>query len=115
MTDDNLSSDNFTLLMAGLRKEYLALLPAELAALEKLAHSLGGVDADRPLLEEIHRRLHKLTGSGGTFGFSDLSAQARILEYRVKAWMSEPIQGMDDQLRQEFMLELAKLKESIST
>jgi len=114
LTDDSLSSDKVALLMAGLRKEYLAHLPAELEALEKLAHGLGGVDADRPLLDEIHQRLHKLTGSGGTFGFSDLSAQARILDYKVKTWVSGSMQGMDDQLRQEFMLELGKLKEHLS-
>ncbi len=114
MTDDSLSSDKVALLLAGLRKEYLARLPAELEALEKLAHGLGDVDADRPLLDEIHQRLHKLTGSGGTFGFSDLSAQTRVLEHRVQAWVSGPMQGLDDQLRQEFMLELGKLKECLS-
>ncbi len=114
MTDDSPSSDKVALLMAGLRKEYLARLPAEFEALEKLAHGLGGVDADRPLLDEIYQRLHKLTGSGGTFGFSDLSAQARILEHRVQAWVSGPLQGVDDQLRQEFMLEIGKLKECLS-
>ncbi len=114
MTDDSLSSNKVALLLAGFRKEYFARLPAEWEALEKLAHGLGGVDADRPLLDEIHQRLHKLSGTGGTFGFSDLSAQARILEYRVKAWVSGSMQGMDDQLRQDFMLELGKLKEHLS-
>ncbi len=114
MTNDSLPSDTFTLVMAGLREKYLAHLPAELETLGKLAHGLGGVDADRPLLDEIHQRLHKLAGSGGTFGFSDLSVQARILEYRVMAWVTGSMQGMDDQLRQEFMLELGKLKEHLS-
>ncbi len=113
MNEHSPPSDKIALLLAGLREKYLAQLPAELAALEKLAHSLGGVEADRPLLDEIHQRLHKLTGTGGTYGFSDLSAQARVLENRVKLWLLGAMQDVDDQLRQEFMLELAKLKQCL--
>lgn len=39
--------------------------------------------ADR--LQEQHRLVHSLAGSGATFGFQDLSTHARALEIELKA------------------------------
>ncbi len=70
--------------LATLRAAYLEQLPLELAVLKKLAENLDGSETDHQHLDELHHRLHKLAGSGGTFGLAALSAAARELEYRIK-------------------------------
>lgn len=59
--------------------------------LDNLAGRVSGQGADiAPLaLAELHASLHKLAGSGGTFGFPELSRQARVLEVIVKAWLDD--------------------------
>lgn len=75
--------------------------PAQLAALQnqyavQLEHTLNdlkrrvteqGQDIPRTMLTDIHARLHKLAGSGGTFGFAALSLQAHSLEVTVQTWL----------------------------
>ncbi|WP_413438225.1 diguanylate cyclase domain-containing protein [Sulfuriferula sp. GW1] len=75
--------------------------PAQLAALQKqyamqLEHALNDLksrvagqeqDIPRSMLTDIHARLHKLAGSGGTFGFAALSLQAHSLEVTVQTWL----------------------------
>ncbi len=73
--------------MAKLGNSYKARLPLELGELLALAGQLSGSAADRPVLEKLYQRLHKLAGSGGTFGFHRLSEQSRQLELVIKSWM----------------------------
>lgn len=75
--------------LARLRNTYLERLPHELEELGHLASTMTGSEADRPCLESLHQRLHKLAGSGGTFGLGNLSAQARSLELHLKAWLED--------------------------
>lgn len=77
--------------VAKLRGAYMDKLPAELDQLRQLADDLDGSDNDRIALEQLHHRLHKLAGSGGTFGLSSLSAHARNLEQTVKAWLDREV------------------------
>jgi len=101
--------------LAELRQAYLARLPAELAALQSLAADLGGGEADRARLDELRHRLHKLAGSGGTFGLAALSAAARTLEQRVKGWLAGGLAELDDgQVRQALAAGLAALGASLS-
>ena len=99
--------------LAKLRHDYLARLPAELAALTALAISLGQGEPDRASLEELHHRLHKLAGSGGTFGFTALSAAARNLEQRVKADLSNPIETRDSPAHLAFLADVAALGDTV--
>lgn len=99
--------------LAKLRHDYLARLPAELAALTALAISLGQGEHDRASLDELHHRLHKLAGSGGTFGFAALSAAARNLEQRVKADLSNPIETRDSPAHLAFLADVAALGETV--
>jgi HPt (histidine-containing phosphotransfer) domain-containing protein len=39
-------------------------------------------------LTELRDHLHKLAGSAGTFGFSELGARARLLEQQTQQWLS---------------------------
>ena len=101
--------------LAQLRNDYLARLPAELAELRALGAGLSGGDTRRASLDELHHRLHKLAGSGGTFGLAALSAGARALEQRVKAWLDGSLNALDDvQARQLFVSELASLSEALT-
>lgn len=98
-----------------LRNDYLTRLPTELAALKELGAGLCGSKADRASLDELHHRLHKLAGSGGTFGMAALSAGARMLEQRVKGWLVGTLDVLDNsRTREAFSADLAALCETIS-
>lgn len=99
--------------LAKLRHDYLARLPAELAALTALVIGLGDGEPDRISLEELHHRLHKLAGSGGTFGFTALSAGARILEQQAKAFLSNAMEARDSPARLAFLADVTALAETL--
>jgi len=99
--------------LARLRNDYRTRLPAELAALTALAVSLGEEESDRASLEELHHRLHKLAGSGGTFGFTALSSGARTLEQRAKVYLSNPMEARDSPARLAFLADVAALGETV--
>lgn len=46
-----------------------------------------GAELPPDVLRHLHVQLHKLAGSGGTFGFPELSRQARVLEAQALAWL----------------------------
>lgn len=71
------------------RQNYLKRLPEELAALHKLALAIDGTLATRAQMDELHKRLHKLAGSGGTFGQHKLGAAAHALELMVNDWLAD--------------------------
>jgi diguanylate cyclase (GGDEF)-like protein len=100
--------------LAQLRNDYLARLPSELAELQALAAGLCGGDTDRASLDELHHRLHKLAGSGGTFGLAELSAGARTLEQRARGWLTGSLDELDAQSRQAFTAGLAALGETVT-
>ncbi|MDO9142780.1 diguanylate cyclase [Rhodoferax sp.] len=101
--------------LAQLRNDYLARLPAELTALQTLGAGLSGGEPDRASLDELHHRLHKLAGSGGTFGLAALSAGAHTLEQRVKGWLADSLDELGDaQVRQAFSADLAALGATMS-
>lgn len=97
--------------MARLRNAYLEHLPDELSALAALAKKLEAAP-DRGMLEELQQRLHKLAGSGGTFGLAELSSEARRLEHLGKAWLGEE-QPVEAALRL-FSLDVAALPATLS-
>jgi len=71
-----------------LRDFYLAQLPDELATIASLSQTLYEQN-DPSVLTELHQRLHKIAGSGGTFGLHKLSSLARRLEEQVVAWQQK--------------------------
>ena len=100
--------------MAKLRNTYLARLPAELDELVALAARLTGSETDRASLDELHHRLHKLAGSGGTFGLKLLSERARSLEQQAKAWLAESTIHVDEASRQRFVADVAALSNTLA-
>ncbi len=57
--------------------------------LEELAGCVLGVgeDVPRAALENLRARLHQLAGSGGSFGYPELSKEARALETMAIDWL----------------------------
>lgn len=96
-----------------LRDGYLAKLPEELAKLAQLASELTGQVGEEPAIETLHQGLHKLAGSGGTFGLDALSLQARALEDTVRVWLDVDFGTIDAAQRNSFSLGVAGLAETI--
>lgn len=100
--------------LASLRQNYAERLPAEFAALAALADRLNGSASDHPSLDEIARRLHKLAGSGGTFGFDALSKKARELELTAQGWLSGQPPARDAAMLRYFADNVAALSATLS-
>lgn len=73
-----------------LSADYLAGLPARLDAIEEawraVAAGAGGADA----LQNLHRSVHGITGSGRMFGLPQVSDAARVVETDLKALLDTP-------------------------
>lgn len=75
-------SDPVGLAFQELRREYLASLPARL---DEIRSDVAGFRAGMPAAAvSLRTRLHRLAGSGGSYGFSDLSNAAR----QAEQWLS---------------------------
>lgn len=64
---------------------FLAKLPDKLGDITAANQRLKDDPEDRDNLTTLHRSLHNLAGSAGTFGFHEIGSHARVLEQRVKA------------------------------
>jgi len=100
--------------LARLRDDYIARLPLEIAELADLAAALIEQTAARPPLETLYQRLHKLAGSGGTFGFDALSHQARVLEQTAQTWLAADFSAVDAVQRRAFAEAVAALAATLA-
>src|SRR5690606_29837906 len=73
-----------TMQVAGLRADYLTRLPGEIAEMQKLVSQLQDSAETEPVLEALQERLHRLTGTGGTLGFTSLSGVSREIELQIR-------------------------------
>ena len=94
--------------MIKLRNSYLERLPLELNEMAELANTLNGKEIDRLILNDLHHRLHKLAGSGGTFGFHTLGEQAKQLELVVKMWL-DGVVSADKNAFEQFIEKVSSL------
>lgn len=96
MVDDPASAAKFAAQFAALREQFLQRLEATLLT---LGAQLGGEAAQLPAgtLQDVQAQLHRLAGTGGTFGFVELSQQARQLELQAEGWCKAgaPIAGAE--------------------
>ncbi len=67
--------------IALLRQKYVYSLPKEMFILNKIIASSNLVCNEKII--QLNARLHKLAGTGGSFGFTNLTDKARELEYFV--------------------------------
>jgi diguanylate cyclase (GGDEF)-like protein len=100
--------------LARLSEAYRSALPRELTRMKALAEGLCGGEVDRAALEELHHGLHKLAGSGGTFGMATLTSRSRALEQRVKQWLDGALEAVAADARQALRQEVAALTEAAS-
>ncbi len=73
-----------------LNEQFAKRLDTELAELGQRAERLSSArdqEQRRQLILDLHERLHRLAGSAGTFGFTALGEQARVLEQRAERWL----------------------------
>ncbi len=77
---------DFAAELAALREQYAKRMET---VLDDLSLSVAGqsIDIAPALLANAHANLHKLAGSGGTFGFPELSRRAHALEITAKIWL----------------------------
>jgi len=95
--------------LAQLRADYVARLPSELAALKSLGEGLRGRERDRGDMEALCQRLHKLAGTGGSFGLTELSANARVLEQKVERWLEKDLGELDESVQPALVEDLDAL------
>lgn len=76
-----------------LKQGYLATLEPELREIyQEFTSALKEPSSPsimQSVLQDIYRRLHKVVGSAGTFGFPTVSRQARALEVTLQGWIED--------------------------
>ncbi len=101
--------------LSQLRSQFLKRLPIELNSLKAIAENLNERGFDIATLNELHHRLHKLSGSCGTFGVPALGQATRILEIRLQAWIEDSSVEIDDKARQSIVRDIGALNSVIRT
>ena len=66
-----------------LRRQFVSRLPARIDEIAELFHALSDGRWEAGSGETLHRMVHSLTGTAGTFGLHDISRTARRLETRL--------------------------------
>ncbi|MGY4876979.1 diguanylate cyclase [Vreelandella aquamarina] len=79
-----------------LRAAYRQRLITELEQIQRLMDDLASDESTHNALQALHKTLHKLAGSAGTFGFEQLGRQARKQEQLVANALS--LSGSSDDL-----------------
>lgn len=72
--------NDFTDALASLREQFVGQLDSRVAAIREAFGRLDPAAWQRDEAEVLHRIVHSLTGSAGTFGMQSVSDMARELE-----------------------------------
>jgi chemotaxis protein histidine kinase CheA len=75
---------------AALGRDWRAQLPGKLAEASALMEACRAAPQDAAKLEELHRLLHTLAGSAGTFGLDDVGTRAKAVEHELDRVMELP-------------------------
>ena len=98
---------------------FLAKLPAKFLEIETAIQRFQIAPADRENFSLLHRSLHTMAGSAGTFGFPEMGEQARILEMQLKnyvageVWSQSALDAFCDQVRN--YLAVAEQQRAVAT
>lgn len=88
MAETQPAANHFAAQLAALNARFALQVDSTLAELSRdVQDQASAVACDQ--LQLLHARLHKLAGAGGTFGFPELSVQARALEITAKHWLDQ--------------------------
>lgn len=99
--------------LARLKDAFTQRAHRELAELSQVAAALVSETEVRPSLVILHQRLHRIAGSGGSFGFKQLSEAARNLEVKANQWLDEGAVVPELVERQRFAAEVAALADDL--
>ena len=80
-----------------LRVAYAAQLPEKIREIEEGWNTLLQAGWDEEVLQTLHRKVHSLTGSGATFGFSELSLVSSQLEAFLKGLVNQKTPASEEQ------------------
>jgi HPt (histidine-containing phosphotransfer) domain-containing protein len=81
---------------AALEREWKQQLPAKLHDAQRRLQACRADPADSLELEELHRLLHTLAGSAGTFGLRELGSAARAIEHELDRVTALPLRSGAD-------------------
>jgi HPt (histidine-containing phosphotransfer) domain-containing protein len=81
---------------AAIEREWKQQLPARLQDARSRLDACRLAPEDRPALEGLHRVLHTLAGSAGTFGLGELGEGARAIELELDRLMALPARSGAD-------------------
>lgn len=73
-----------------LRQDYLDRLPDEMKTLDSPWEGMQNDPENRESLYELYRLFHRLSGSGATFGFPEISKTASLVEETLQGIMGTP-------------------------
>jgi diguanylate cyclase (GGDEF)-like protein len=102
---------SFELHLEKLKGEYKAQLPEKITAIKsdwQLLNSTG----QRELIVQLHRNVHSLIGTSGTFGFHEVSKTARTLEELLKPLLEH--KGLDHDINTELNATVNHIIDSIA-
>ena len=74
--------------LQALAQLYIAKLPAKLEEMRLTSQRFETDPANRENFASLHRQLHTMAGSAGTFGFPEMGDLARQLEIRLKGFIA---------------------------
>ncbi|WP_395007432.1 diguanylate cyclase [Undibacterium sp.] len=74
--------------LKALTQVYAAKLPAKLEEIAAATRQFKSDLTDRENYILLHRLLHTMAGSAGTFGFPEMGESARVLEKKIKTFIS---------------------------
>ncbi|WP_444997253.1 diguanylate cyclase [Aliikangiella sp. IMCC44359] len=100
--------------LAQLKADYVSRLPSDLSEIESLAKQLVNGNPQEKLFLQLHAKLHKITGSAGTFGLNQLSEKTRPLEQKIKTWLNEPLEKPNGKKLNEFCSQVLELKNTLN-
>lgn len=73
-----------------LRDRFRATRENTLEAFQRIASQLGADPAAAEVIEELRRELHRIRGTAGSFGFTEVSKLAGTFEERAVRWSADP-------------------------
>ena len=83
--------DAFKEQMDALHRAYVQQLPHKVQQIEELWRAVSAGTPDKDTLQLLYHLVHKLSGSGPTFGFTSISERAGCLEEAIKRLMANGV------------------------
>ncbi len=83
--------DAFKEQMDALHRAYVQQLPHKVQQIEELWRAVSAGTPDNDTLQLLYHLVHKLSGSGPTFGFTSISERAGCLEEAIKRLMANGV------------------------